>query len=249
MYPYLHIFGTAIPVYFLFLSLVFTLIVPVIVKRAELLKLSPHFALDLYIFVLLGSFVGARAFYILYQEPSFYYINPEQVLYFWNGGYVFFGGFLGSVAVGTGLCLYRKESIEQWFNFSIVLLSLGYAVGRFACFLSGCCYGEETDVLWSIFLHGAERHPTQIYASLMEFFVLAVLLILEKKKGFRAFLVLPVWLILHSVGRVLMEVYRADPRGDQILGLSVSTLISAGLILFGLGLLVYKLYFQSKCTE
>jgi len=190
--------------------------------------------------ILLGSFLGARAFYVLYQEPSFYLTNPEQILYFWNGGYVFLGGFFGAILAGGVFSFYKKMPFEKWFNFSIPVLSLGYAVGRIACFLSGCCYGKETEAAWSVFMHGASRHPAQIYASLMEFLIFGFLFFIEKKKGFTAYLVLPIWLVLHGAARVVMELYRTDPRGEEILGLSISTVISLGLITIGSVLLVYK---------
>jgi len=241
LYPYLDLFGTQISVYFLFLSFVFSLVVPLIVKRADRLELSAHFALDLYLIVILGAFLGARTFYILYQEPSFYLANPEQIIYFWNGGYVFFGGLIGAVMAGSLFCIKKKVLKELWLNFSIPILSFGYALGRFACFLSGCCYGEKTEVVWSVFMHGARRHPTQLYASLMEFLILIILISVEKRKGFKAFCVLPIWLVLHGLSRFLMEIYRADPRGDELLGFSVSSLVSLILISLGLGLVVYKL--------
>ena len=241
MFPFITFFDVKVSVYFLFLSLVFTLIVPAIVYRANKLKLSSLFALDLYIFVLLGSFLGARLFYVLYQEPGFYFSNPEQIIYFWNGGYVFFGGFLGAVGAGALFCLNKKESMQRWLNFSMMLLSLGYSIGRLACFLSGCCYGAETQVSWAVFMHGAMRHPTQLYASLSEFFIFLILILIEKKKGFEAYFVLPIWLILHGLGRMFMEYYRDDPRGGEIFGLSVSTFISLVLLTLGAALLFKKL--------
>lgn len=248
MFPFITFSDVRISVYFLFLSLVFTLIVPAIVQRAKALKLSPLFALDLYIFVLIGAFLGARLFYVFYQEPSFYFSNPEQILYFWNGGYIFFGGFLGSVSAGALYCLKREEAMEKWLNFSIVLLSLGYSIGRIACLLSGCCYGAETNVSWAIFMHGAFRHPTQLYAVLIEAFIFLFLILVEKKRGFKAYLALPVWLVLHSLGRMVMEFYRSDPRGGEILGLSVSTFISLILLNLGAVLLFKKLKLISKDT-
>jgi len=250
LYPYLNLFGAEVSVYFLFLSCVFSLVVPVIVKRAERLDVSLHSALDFYLVILIGSFIGARAFYILYQDPSFYLANPEQVLYFWNGGYVFFGGFFGSILAGSVFCYCKKLDFELWFNFSVPVLSLGYAVGRLACFLSGCCYGRVTDVSWSVWMHGAFRHPTQLYASLMEFVIFAVLIGVEKRKGFKAFLVLPLWLIFHGTARIIMEIYRVDPRGGEIFNLSISTLVSIVLVSAGVSLLIYKIKVTNlKCTE
>lgn len=241
MFPYIEILGQSLSIYFIFLSLVFTLVVPLIVRRAQSLNLSSLTALDLYLFVLAGSFLGSRLFYVFYQEPDFYLKNPMQILYFWNGGYVFFGGFMGAVLSGLLFCKIKKEKPEEWLNFSIPVLSLGYAVGRLACFLSGCCYGRELNAWWAIFMHQAYRHPTQVYAALMEICIFGLLLFIEKKRGFRARLVLPVWLLLHGLARITMECYRADPRGGELFGMSVSTNISIVLIVCGSILLIFKL--------
>jgi len=241
LYPFLNIFGVQLSVYFIFLSFVFSLIVPLIVRRADKLGLSAYSALDLYLVVLLGAFLGARSFYVFYQEPVFFFENPEHIFYFWNGGYVFFGGFLGSVGLGYLYCKLKNLRPEEWFNFAVPLLSLGYALGRGACFLSGCCYGKETNMWWAVTMHGTTRHPTQVYAVLMELLIFLILIFVESKKGFKAFLVLPIWLILHGCARITMEAYRADPRGSEIIGLSVSTFVSLLLIAVGVFLMGNKI--------
>lgn len=38
------------------------------------------------------------------------------------------------------------------------------------------------------------------------------------------------WLLLHAIGRFIIEQFRDDPRGDFLLGLSPSSWISLGLI-------------------
>lgn len=241
MFPQLNIFDLEISVYFLSLSLIFTLAVPIIIKRALRVGVSPVQALDLYLFVLIGAFLGSRGMYVLYQEPEFYFKNPLQVISFWNGGYIFFGGFIGAVVSGLFFCKGKKQPPEKWLNFSIPILSLGYAVGRWACFLSGCCYGKDLNAWWAVFMHQTYRHPTQIYASLMEFTILGILILVEKRKGFQAFLALPIWMFLHGLARIIMEHFRADPRGAEFYGMSVSTNISIVLVVLGAVLLLKKL--------
>src|SRR5436309_1822490 len=43
-------------------------------------------------------------------------------------------------------------------------LALALAVGRWGCFLNGCCYGVPTELPWGVrFGDGVCRHPTQVY--------------------------------------------------------------------------------------
>lgn len=244
MYPEIKILSLEISTYFLILSCVFTGAIFYLLKRARTLGLSTVKALDLYMTLAVSGFVGARVFYILYQEPQFYLKHPEQVLYFWNGGYVFFGGVLGGLLAFYIFCKIKKEKFVVWLNFATPLLSVGYALGRLACLMGGCCYGKEATLPWSVFLHGAYRHPSQLYASVLEFFIFGLLVFTEKKAGFNRFLVLPLWLILHGGARIIMEVYRADPRGAEILGLSISSFISLILMLVG-GIMLFQKY---KCN-
>jgi phosphatidylglycerol:prolipoprotein diacylglycerol transferase len=237
MLPELKILGLFLPTYFLVLSLVFSLIVFVLVNRAKKNNLKVSTALDLYLCVFFGSLIGARLFYVFYQEPSHYLSNPLEILYFWNGGLVFFGGFISGTSSILAFCFFKKESLTLWLNFCAPLLALGYGLGRIACFLNGCCYGEVTGVWWAVFMHEALRHPTQIYATLMELLLFFLLLLYERKKGFN-FLKPPVfslWLVGHGIGRLVMEHYRADNRGELIFDLmSVSSFISLLLILLGI---------------
>jgi phosphatidylglycerol:prolipoprotein diacylglycerol transferase len=235
MKPELVFFGLKVPTYFLILSIVFSFIVFALVKRAKTLALNPNKALDLYLYVLFGSFIGARLFYIFYQEFSYFIENPLEIFSFWKGGFVFYGGFIGGTLAIVLYTRIKGESLRLWLNFCAPLLALGYGLGRLACFFNGCCYGEVTDVFWSVYMHEAQRHPTQIYAVLWELSLFSFLLIYEKIKGFNNKPDLfSCWLVGHGFGRLLMEHYRADDRGELLFGFSISTLISLVLILVGL---------------
>lgn len=242
MFPEISLFGLTVPTYFVFLSFVFSLIVFLIPYRAKYYKLSAVKALDLYMLSILGGFIGARLFYVLYQEQGFYFSHPLEILYFWKGGFVFYGGFLGGLATFLIFCRLKEEDLFVWLNFSAPLLSLGYLLGRLSCLLAGCCYGEKTEAWYAVFLHGAYRHPTQIYAFLSESVVLAALLFVERRRPKRLFPLYAFWMAGHAIGRLIMEYFRADPRGQSVLGLSVSSFISLLILVSGLGLFFYHVY-------
>lgn len=253
MKPELNLFGFVIPTYFLTLSIVFSLIIFALVKRAKSVNINPNKALDLYLYILFGSFLGARVFYILYQDLSYFMKNPLEVFSVWNGGFVFYGGFIGGTLSIVLFSKLRKESLILWLNFCAPLLALGYGLGRLACFLNGCCYGALTEGWWGIHMHGALRHPTQLYAVFWELLLFLFLLIYEKIRGFNSKPhvfsphIFSLWLIGHGLGRLFMEYFRADDRGELILGLSVSSFISLVLIL--LGLIFSTFYFFSKSKD
>ncbi len=92
---------------------------------------------------------------------------------------------LGAVAGGYFAVIYTKRRLGitrptgDLFAFGI---SAGEAVGRFGCFLGGCCYGKVTSVPWAVWEHGAYRHPTQIYLSAAAALTFATLVLFQRTK-------------------------------------------------------------------
>ncbi len=182
------------------------------------------------------SWLGAKLFF-LYTIPSELSSTLMQETSFWlGGGFVFYGGFLGGL-----LYLVILKGLQFPLNKKILwslvpALTLGHAIGRFGCFLAGCCYGKETDLIWGIHLHGVSRHPTQ----LLEFFLLLILgLFLLKSKRSKKILI-SVYLVSYGFIRIFIE----SLRGDLIRGmwgpLTPSQWISLALILAGIAVLAHK---------
>ncbi|MGZ3775536.1 MAG: prolipoprotein diacylglyceryl transferase [Pseudobdellovibrionaceae bacterium] len=235
MYPIIPITKSiSIPTYYLILSATLCICLLWLTRRTRLYHLSQKAALDLSLIIMVNGFIGARLFHVFYEEFNYYLENPWRVLHFWNGGFVFYGGALLS-GIAAMLYLYRfdKKHLESYLDLFTPVLSLSYILGRTACLFAGCCYGKHCDLPWAI----SGRHPTQAYASIWELGVLFILLGIEKtapkerqiqclKKSGSLFYL---WLILHGIGRLIMEAYRDDFRGPS-LGLSVSSWISLGII-------------------
>jgi phosphatidylglycerol:prolipoprotein diacylglycerol transferase len=190
-------------------------------------------AIDLALAVLIGGFLGARLLHIFFEEFELYRLNPMAVLYIWNGGFVYLGGVVGALVASVLFCKVKNEPFWFWADIATLPIAFGYGLGRIACFLNGCCYGRPAEVPWAAVLHGAQRHPTQIYASLWEFAVVALLWLNEKKFKTSGML-FNVWLLLHGAGRIFMEVFRDDPRGSLILGVSLGTAMSTVLMTWAL---------------
>jgi phosphatidylglycerol---prolipoprotein diacylglyceryl transferase len=91
-------------------------------------------------------------------------------------------------------------------------LAVCIAIGRWGCFLNGCCFGTETHVPWAVdFGDGMHRHPTQIYESL---FHLAMAIALWHLLG-RCLLRwqrLKLYLIAYCIFRFATEFIRPEPR-------------------------------------
>lgn len=221
--------------YFFVVSLTFCISLLWLVRRTDARGLSRNQALDLALVIMLAGFIGARLTHVVFEEPVYYSKDPWRVLEFWRGGFVWFGGALVGGFSGALWARNRKLDLPTWLDLFAPILALGYASGRIACWVVGCCYGAYCHLFEGVTF----RYPTQAFAVVWEAGVLALLLNYEKKRReARAPLWLQkpgrlfsIWLILHSCGRVIMEWFRADPRGPEPLGLSLATWISLVLIL------------------
>ncbi len=208
------------------------------------MQLSRSIALDLSLIIMVASFVGSRMFHVFYENFDHYAEAPLKILYFWEGGFVYYGGAIFS-ALAVAIYLYFKapKNFECYFDLFAPVMSLAYILGRSACFLAGCCYGESCELPWAV----DGRHPTQLYAMIFELGTLILILGLEKtplksrrpqvlkKEG----AVFYVWIFLHALGRLIMEQFRDDFRGAN-LGLSISSWISVFVMLLGFFMLVKK---------
>lgn len=196
--------------------------------------MDPQKIIDLSFYLLIASLIGARLLYII-VEFDYFSAYPVEVFKFWKGGLVFYGGLI--LAVIVSIFYLKKHQMPLWAVADIIApsLALGQAIGRWGCFFAGCCYGRKTDVSWAIIFTdekslaplGIPLHPTQIYLSLNALVIFGILMWMSKRKSFHGQII---WAygILYSIGRFIIEYFRADDRGavgmfstSQIIGLIV----------------------------
>lgn len=92
-----------------------------------------------------------------------------------------------------------------------VPLALALAVGRWGCFVNGCCAGRETTLPWCRdFGDGVCRHPTQVYESLFHLAWVGILAWLTRRDLLR-YQRLKLYLIAYCVFRSLIEFIRIEP--------------------------------------
>lgn len=238
LYPVIELSPSlSIPTYYLVISATLCLSLLWVVRRAFSSHLSRELTLDVSLILMISGFVGARLFHVFYESPEYYAENWLRIFEFWNGGFVFYGGALLAAPLSI-LFLHRKTKgfFESYLDLFAPVISFTYILGRGACFLAGCCYGRYCELPWAV----AGRHPTQLYAMLWELGVLFILLGCEKipaQKRRPAFLaksgsILYLWMILHALGRLIMEAFRDDFRGP-VWGLSISSWISVAVLFAG----------------
>ncbi len=221
-------------------------------RRAEKEGLDGGLIADLGFYVIIAAIVGSRLMYVLVEYPTFI-AEPLRIFKLWEGGLVFYGGFIACVPVVWWFI--NKHNLAFWKVADVLApyLALAHAIGRLGCLAAGCCYGRPTDSWVGIVFSnpgglaplGVPLYPTQIFDSLNEFIIFLILLAIRRRKKFDGQLMI-VWITLYSVGRFIVEYFRGDPRG-HFFGLSLSTSQGLAIIGFTCGLiLLYRGFRKAK---
>ncbi len=109
-------------------------------KRAERMGIRPELISDLAVWLIAAGVIGSRVNYVVQFQDEFR-DRPWTVFAVWQGGLVFYGGFLAALAGGFWWA--ARRNLDPWPIADCVAPSviLAYAFGRIGCFLNGCCWG------------------------------------------------------------------------------------------------------------
>lgn len=166
---------------------------------------------NLYFYLILGLVIGARLGYVLFYDLKMYLENPLEIVMIQHGGMSFHGGLIGVLIVAIVFCWKNQRSFWKVTDLVIVTAPIGLALGRIGNFINGELWGRATRVPWGmIFSKGGPlpRHPSQLYESALEGWLLFGILWYLKDKRLPAGGLLAVFLFLYGAFRFFVEFFR-----------------------------------------
>lgn len=119
-------------------------------RRGKPVGLPSKNTQDMVILLFLAGLCGARLLYMYQYSDQFPDKRPIALILaffqIWKGGIIFYGSALGGV-IGYGLFYWyvvRRLNVSGWklADAMAPILALGLAIGRFGCYLNGCCWGQ-----------------------------------------------------------------------------------------------------------
>ncbi len=204
-------------------------------NRGKKMGIKEDDLLDIVLWVLPSAIVGARLYYILFYDLSYYLSQPMEMINLRAGGLAIHGGVIGGVLAGYFVTRRKQLPFFKLADVVAPVLVLGQAIGRWGNFFNGEAHGGPTNLPWGIMVNGEKVHPTFLYESLWDFGVFLILLSVLNKKHFDR-QVMALYLILYSIGRFWIEALRTD---SLMFGpLKMAQVIS--LFMIGLGLYLYR---------
>jgi phosphatidylglycerol:prolipoprotein diacylglycerol transferase len=230
---------------------------------------------DLAFWIIVAALVGSRLYFIAVNAGDYFGDNAwaslggvriPRVLALWEGGLVFYGGFIGAALTAWWYMRRHRLRFLSYADTLIPSLAVGHFFGRLGCFAAGCCWGSvsHAHVPWltrfppgslayqafaqrpnAAELLAADRlttlpvHPTQLYESFGELALfLALVLWVRPRKRFDG-QVLATWLMAYAVLRTAVELFRGDVERGVVAGLGVGQWTS--VVIFAAGALTWAL--------
>jgi phosphatidylglycerol---prolipoprotein diacylglyceryl transferase len=248
MIPYLHLGPLELPTFGLMVAL--ALIASAYVLQADFDRRGMNAdAFTMITVAGLAGIFGAKLYHLLEpaNRPEFF-AHPMSLL-FSRYGFAWFGGFLGGFGAMVLMGWRARLRIWEFLDSCSPAASIGYAIGRMGCFLSGDGdYGKPTSLPWGMsFPNGVvptteHVHPTPLY-ELIVWCAIGWLLWRLGASALKRNLrpmgeIFCYYLILTGIARFLVEIIRINP--PWIWGLSNAQVASVVSVMGGLVLLVVR---------
>lgn len=174
---------------------------------------------DLAIYLIIGSLIGARLYYLAFFNPSSFIKDPVAIFKVWQGGLAIHGAILGGILTGFLFSKFRKVSFWKLSDLVGPSIILGQAIGRLGCFLNGCCFGVPTESIFGITFpkgslpdityNGLPVHPTQAYEFGLNIIGFFVLWSIRRRIRFDGGLFL-LYLMIYNCIRIITSGLRGD---------------------------------------
>jgi len=176
--------------------------------EARKLGQNNEYSLFIAVGALAGAAIGAKLLELLINIDHVESLNT--FIGFLFSGRTIIGGLIGGT-LGSMLTKKLLGIKVRRGNLFAPAIAIGVAIGRFGCFLNGCCYGKPSRLPWAVnFGDGIFRHPTQIYESL---FMLAMFIFLKtcyKREDVKPGYLFKVLMIAYFLFRFLIEYIRVE---------------------------------------
>jgi phosphatidylglycerol:prolipoprotein diacylglycerol transferase len=260
--------------YGVMLALAFVAAIWLAQKEAERQGQDPQFVGDISFWILVSALVGGRLYFIAVNWSDYFGANAlvatrvgriPRILALWEGGLVFYGGFIAAALAAAVYLRSKKMRVLPWSDTLLPSVAFGQFLGRIGCFGAGCCWGRGCDesLPWAArfppeslafqsmasranparfiapdHLHTLAIHPVQLYESLGELLLFAFLAIwLRPRKRFNG-QVMAAWLMLYALLRATTETFRGDVERGVYQGLGAGQWTSMGIFAAGVAVWV-----------
>ncbi len=195
-----------------------------------------------FMYMFLGTIVGARLGHVLFYEPQYYLTNPLEILKVWEGGLASHGG---AVGILVALWLYARRSGAPSYLWLLDRVAIPTALGGFFIrtgnFFNSEIVGTPTSGWWAVVFErfdAVPRHPVQLYEALAYLIVFVALVAVYRWSEYREGFLLGLFFVLVFAARFGLEFVKMPQAAYEAgLAVTVGQMLSVPFILVGLALM------------
>lgn len=193
--------------------------------------------------IVIIGILGARLWYVIFDDPSYYFANLPAILEIWNGGLAIQGGLMTGALYAFFYCRKYKMNFLRVTDAVLPNVLLAQAAGRWGNFMNQEAFGRVVSEsfyryfpTWFkniMYINHAYREPTFLYESCLNIlgWVVIVLLlkrILAPRRGNQTY----GYLVWYGIIRFFVEGLRSDSL--MFMGLRTAQMLSILSIFIGL---------------
>jgi len=222
---------------------------------------NPEPIWDIFVLVVFVGIIGARLWYVITATLGgnpYYLQNPVQILNVRAGGLNIFGALLAGLVTIILFC--RAKGLNFWMYLDFVApgVLLGQGLARWGNYVNQELYGPPTTLPWGIPIDAQHRippyddltrfplstrfHPTFLYETIYDLLAFGLLMYLLRRLGerWKVGSVFGAYLILHGIGRFIIEFFRPDQPRIPGTDFSYSRLLSVLFVIGGAVVLYWR---------
>lgn len=233
--------------------------------------------LDLLIFAVPLSIIGARLYYVIFEFENYYVAGDfgatlVKIIRIWDGGLAIYGGIIAAALTTFTVSKVKKIKFLAFADLGCMGLFIGQIVGRWGNFVNVEAFGSVTDVAWRMagpnvanYLKRTGQidttvydqivdgtlgvHPTFFYESMWNLIgLLLLVLIIKNRRKFDGQMFFA-YVAWYGVGRFWIEGLRTDSLCVPGTSLRVSQLIALVSALAAVGCVLYMFFVKKPEPE
>ncbi len=245
-----HVGSISVRYYGLFFAISFLLGYHLLEKMFKWEKIPLPWLEKLFVYVMLGTVLGARFGHVFFYGWDYYSQHPEEILKIWHGGLASHGGAIGIViAILIFSRKVTKKSPVWTLDRLVIPTALAAFFIRMGNLMNSEIYGHATELPWGfIFAINGEtipKHPTQLYEAFtyLGLFGLIMWMYWKTNARHKTGLIFGVFLIGTFLSRFLIEFVKENQeKFEDGMLINMGQILSVPFVLAGLYFIYRALY-------
>jgi len=238
-----------IRLYSICILIAFIAVYTVFKTEAKRFNVPRDFIFNMAFWIFILGVIGARVWYVIFYDLSYYLKNPIEIVQIWKGGLAIHGGLLVGILTIILYCKKYKFRFVRLLDFIAPALLFGQAIGRWGNFFNGEAFGKLIDpALLKAYLipdfiikgmtdaAGNTYVPTFFLESFACFVLFILFIIIRNYRYLKVGTLTALYFMGYGVVRFLIEYQRLDAL--KIGDVRVAQVISVIFFIIGLTILI-----------